>query len=273
MKTNDSLKVVSHIEDAKNWLDEAKTEYLQNNRVRGELNLNLAQAEVKYAWELSRNQSVINNKQSYEQSFSRKQFKYHIPAVAASVVVLLGLGIVGYFFQLNPNRTQIDISISKNQAQLGESKQPAIKEPVIAQVEASPSPSVNTVKLLKVAENSATRQDIKALPKTGEIVMSKSGNEIVKTEVAKTEKKIVAVNIPASDDKITRKSADSPKVPVSVSAPVIQETAEPAVAFRNNSVEKQRDSLEPPMKPAAITLIIDEEALTKEASFSLKNGK
>ncbi|HYH03816.1 MAG TPA: hypothetical protein VEC37_11975 [Bacillota bacterium] len=248
-------------------MDEAKTEYLQSNRVRGELNLNLAQAEVKYAWELSRNQNVVHNKQS----FLRKQPKYYIPAVAASVVIFLSLG-AGVYFQMNNNKPRINnTATAKTKVKQAEPVQPVERQPVIAHVESQPQNSVNALKPIKVAEHSITVQHVKVQPKAGKNTKAKP--EIVKTEVMKTDKKIVAVNTSVSNDKITRKSADTQTVPVSVSAPVIQETAEPAVALVKNPAEKQRDNMEPPLKPAAISLIIDEEALTKEASFSLKNGK
>lgn len=50
--------VLTHIQDAESWLSKARTNYLANNRVRGELDLSLAQAETKYAWELSRGSSL-----------------------------------------------------------------------------------------------------------------------------------------------------------------------------------------------------------------------
>lgn len=51
-------KLVENIDHAKNWLDKAKEEFNDSNSVRGELHLSLAQAEVKRAWELSREQCV-----------------------------------------------------------------------------------------------------------------------------------------------------------------------------------------------------------------------
>ena len=46
--------VLVHIEDAESWLARAKTSYRAANEIRGELDLSLAQAELRYAWELSR---------------------------------------------------------------------------------------------------------------------------------------------------------------------------------------------------------------------------
>lgn len=46
--------VLVHIEDAESWLARAKTSYRAANEIRGELDLSLAQAELRYAWEISR---------------------------------------------------------------------------------------------------------------------------------------------------------------------------------------------------------------------------
>ncbi|NLG83202.1 MAG: hypothetical protein GX493_01040 [Firmicutes bacterium] len=46
--------VLLHIEDAEAWLARAREHYRTAAVVRGELDLSLAQAEVRYAWELSR---------------------------------------------------------------------------------------------------------------------------------------------------------------------------------------------------------------------------
>lgn len=47
-------EVLLHIDDAQSWLSRARTDYRTEGRTRGELDLVLAQAEAKYAWELSR---------------------------------------------------------------------------------------------------------------------------------------------------------------------------------------------------------------------------
>jgi len=51
--------VMHHIQDAESWLSRAKTDYLAANDIRGELDLSLAQAEVRYAWELSRGKTEV----------------------------------------------------------------------------------------------------------------------------------------------------------------------------------------------------------------------
>lgn len=85
-----SEKLMEHIEDAKGWLDKAKEYYQQANPTHAELILNLAQAEVRHAWELSRSRYVLMG----ETPIPKRKFNYFI-AAAASILVLLGL-IFGY---------------------------------------------------------------------------------------------------------------------------------------------------------------------------------
>lgn len=49
-----SKDVLLHIDDAQAWLLRAKANYQSDNTARGEMDLSLAQAETRYAWELSR---------------------------------------------------------------------------------------------------------------------------------------------------------------------------------------------------------------------------
>ncbi len=83
-------KLMGHIEDAKDWLDKAKEYYNQANPTHAEMTLNLAQAEVKYAWELSR-ERYVTKKQT---TIPKRKFN-HLIAVAACVLVFFGL-IFGY---------------------------------------------------------------------------------------------------------------------------------------------------------------------------------
>ncbi len=82
----ESEKVIEHIEDAKRWLDKAGDYYKQANPVHAEMTLNLAQAEVKHAWELSR-ERYVSKKQT---TVPKRQFN-NLIAVAASILVFFGL--------------------------------------------------------------------------------------------------------------------------------------------------------------------------------------
>lgn len=86
----ESEQLIERIEDAKVWLDKAKEYYQQANPTRGEITLNLAQAEVKHAWELSR-ERYVSNKQI---TIPKRKFN-HLAAVAASILVFISL-IFGY---------------------------------------------------------------------------------------------------------------------------------------------------------------------------------
>ncbi|NLY75199.1 MAG: hypothetical protein GX075_07825 [Firmicutes bacterium] len=79
-------KLIEHIEDAKGWLDKASEYYKQANPVHAEMTLNLAQAEVKHVWELSRGR-YVSKKQT---SLPKRKFK-NLVAVAASILVFFGL--------------------------------------------------------------------------------------------------------------------------------------------------------------------------------------
>lgn len=82
----ESEKLMEHIEDAKDWLDKAKEYYKQANPLHAEMTLNLAQAEVKHAWELSR-ERYVSKKQT---TIPKRKFN-HLIAVAASLLVFLGV--------------------------------------------------------------------------------------------------------------------------------------------------------------------------------------
>lgn len=86
----ESEQLIERIEDAKEWLEKAKEYYQQANPTHAEMTLNLAQAEVRHAWELSR-ERYVSNKQI---TIPKRKFN-HFTAVAASVLVFFGL-IFGY---------------------------------------------------------------------------------------------------------------------------------------------------------------------------------
>lgn len=86
-----SEKLMEHIEDAKDWLDKAKEYYQQANPTHAEMILNLAQAEVRHAWELSRARYVLKG----ETPIPKRKFNHYFIAAAASILVLLSV-IFGY---------------------------------------------------------------------------------------------------------------------------------------------------------------------------------
>ena len=93
MEKSNADKLIDRIEDAKDWLEKAKVEYKNSNPERGGLILNLAQAEVKHAWELSHQQYVSKTVTPFNRKPScHSNLKYIIP-IAASLVLVTGLGV------------------------------------------------------------------------------------------------------------------------------------------------------------------------------------
>jgi hypothetical protein len=261
-KKSDSNKVLSHIDEAKNWLDEAKEGYTQSNRVRGEINLNLAQAEVKYAWELSRRQNVTQ----HDQAVPALQVKKYLPAVAAAIFILVGLA-GGIYWRIGGVKTDTPVLTAKN-------KNIPVKEAQLTQTVNQTTPVVEHI-VKAVAEgsgNSVANRSLIATKKTKTVrtsvqtvALAKSKPENVKTEVIKNIKTVV--------------KADETKLSV---MPTAVEKAEKTMATDVGTTESQesknvasikRDFVPNTAKLSVASLVIDEEALTKEASYSLKNGK
>jgi hypothetical protein len=86
MRQFDPTQLIVHIEDAKAWLNQAGDEYRQENPARGELILNIAQAEVKHAWELSHQQFVTKGQARVT---ARHPNRFWLAAAAILVGVLL----------------------------------------------------------------------------------------------------------------------------------------------------------------------------------------
>jgi hypothetical protein len=263
MNKSDSNKVVSHIDEAKNWLDEAKELYTQSNRVRGELNLNLAQAEVKYAWELSRRQNVTQN----VQALPVQRVKKYFPAVAAAIFILVGLA-GGIYWGIGGFKTKTPDLMVKNQNISG-------KEPQLTPtVNRKTSKVESTVKVM--AENSGG-----AIANQSRIVIKKARNnrasvqtvapaqskpKIVKLEEIKNVKTVVKANE-------TKPSVVSPAIGKTEKAMATDNTIQAGTPESQSVAQTERDFRPKVAKLSVASLVIDEEALTKEASYSLKNGK
>jgi hypothetical protein len=264
MKKIDS-QVITHIEEAKNWLDEAKDDYIQSNNIHGDLNLNLAQAEVKCAWELSHNQNVKHIIDQAIQSQSTGRMKYYFPVAAASVLILsfLGVGLYWGTGMLKPNLTaKTDnikptrqapakiavIDVRENQMVSDTSGKENDRDKDLANRQQNVA--VRKRNLPAVAQNLKTRPSVKA--------------------IVAVEPKVIPVNKEKPSVKVSRNSTENALTPVSVIEPVreIREIIE-----TKSEPEKPREMAQVQPKPALVPLLIDEEALTKEASYSLRNGK
>lgn len=275
MSTIDSgkTKVIAHIDDAKGWLDEAREEYLQSNRIQGELNLNLAQAEVKYAWELSRNQNVIPNNQPL---VLKRPNYYYRAAVAASIVILLGLASMLYFGARPEKPGSLVAKVRHEKHQATEAVLP-VKQPELTKNELGIASTVSEVESGKKAGPSQAQikrelqleQGRKDSPPNPPV-------KTVKTEVVAAGKMSVPKKPLVPREKEPANSATTNKVvPVSNAEKGSRTPGANAIVLENVPEREAREAtgVQTQTKPAAISLVIDEEALTKEASYSLRNGK
>jgi hypothetical protein len=215
MKKNDSQKLLDHIDGAKDWLDKAKDEYNQSNPIGGELILNMAGAEIKYAWELSRSRYVVN----HQKLPSNRKFKMILP-VAASITVLLGL-----VFWLKSNEFYIDRSHLA---------------------------SVRNDKTIVLQESSLNNQNTAINDKSLVATSKPSGKLKPENEIASLKTESQTVN----------RSKDPERNPGKMGNTVVA----------NQTRVSDQTSAQPNIQPVS-QFLIDEEALTKEASHSLRNGK
>ncbi|HBF37499.1 MAG TPA: hypothetical protein DDW50_09285 [Firmicutes bacterium] len=220
MEKPNTDRLIDRIDDAKDWLEKAKTEYRNSNPERGGLILNLAQAEVKHAWELSHQQYVsksvtpLNREQPH-----RSNLKYILP-IAASLVLVTGLGV--------------GVRMSGVLSPFAKSK------PVLT-VQTSSGP--------------------KALRKTRNVADNKAQR--------------VPVSETRPSDEVVAQIHPTPS-----SIPVIQPTAgvkqnNTPVGYTDSASNRTASNMidEKPALKAVSKLSIDEDALTKEASHSLRIGK
>jgi len=216
-KTNND-KLIDYIDGAKDWLDKAKTEYSQANPIGGELKLNLAQAEIKYAWELSRSNYVSNT----IQRIPERKIQLWLPA-AAALVIFCGVGVwlgTGGFH---------------------------IKTSTIAH---HSHPATPPTVALKNGTSNVTLDTQSSTHTAGDIVLDKTG-PLVESEPSKVDSK------PVVDLKIPERNSN--------------QIGNTVVASQNRI--KENPSVQPNLQPVVSKLAIDEDALTKEASHSLRNGK
>ncbi len=222
MEKTKADKLIDKIENAKDWLEKAKDEYKNSNPERAGLILNLAQAEVKHAWELSHEQSVSKTVTPYNRKPVRPSNRKYIVPIAASLVLVAALGVG---------------------VRLSGLFSPALKS--------------KNVSLAQEMKSGATlpNQEIATVNKTSSPALA---------ELKTTDK----------DDVVTQTdlTASNPSV------------AQPAVDTKpNNKQVRYADSMPERAKTSVVDsrpafkavsrLSIDEDALTKEASHSLRIGK
>ncbi len=222
--------LIEHIEEAKDWLDKAKNEYSQSNPTRGEIILNLAQAEVKHAWELSRRETVKNNVTAKIEKKPLGNFKkgYLVP-IAASILLFAAI-----LFNVKMGKNNI---ATQNLATHPTVKtNPVIQEPTrnVATKEIPEQIVEKPVAPVAVAANPKPQPPIVKAPE-----LSGSGTQPKVAPVA-----IAKVETVAESPELTRRE-------------------QPATV-----VVTTRTRVQP-----VTQLTIDEDALTREASRSLRSGK
>ena len=218
-----SDKLIDYIDGAKDWLEKAKTEYNQANPVGGELILNLAQAEIKYARELSRGNYVSDSKKRLPE----RKFKLILP-VAASFILCIGFGL---WIQMGGLHRAQKVST------LGANTLPVLKSPAKLTVR-----NQNTVTVEKPLIVTATSQP--------EVKPSVKPVVAIEPDQSKTESKPVLNT--GGLEKNTNQIVNTTLV--------------------DQTRIKESSSMQPNPQPVS-QLAIDEEALTREASHSLRNGK
>lgn len=222
MEKTKADKLIDKIENAKDWLEKAKDEYKNSNPERAGLILNLAQAEVKHAWELSHEQSVSKTVTPFQREPARRStLKYIIP-IAASLVLVAGLGVGARLSGLfSPALKSKNVSLAQ-----GINSGATLPNQKIATVGKTSSPSL--------AELKTTNQD----------------DTVAQTDLAASNPPVTQ---PATDTKPNNKQ----------------------VRYADSVVERAKASVveSKPAIKAVSRLSIDEDALTKEASHSLRIGK
>ncbi len=217
--------LIEHIDEAKDWLDKAKNEYSQSNPIRGEIILNLAQAEVKHAWELSRRETVKSNVTAKIEKKSLGNFKkvYLVP-IAASILLFAAI-----LFNAKMGKNNI---ASQNLA------------------------THPTAKITPVIEGQTKSVVTKEIP---EQIVDKPVAVAVKTQ---PEPPIV---------KTPEITGTQPKVaPVAIAK--VETIAESSELTRRQQSETTVVATRTRVQPVT-QLTIDEDALTREASRSLRSGK
>lgn len=199
MSQLDPKQMVTHLDEAKNWIDKAKEEYVESNAIRGDLNLNLAQAEMKYAWELSRGVNVSKSDVAASDKF--QQIKRLLPVAAAFILVVMGV-----VFSLQgriPANQQLAADIRKD-----------IPLAVVETDDVNPEQAskIKSVKSLPiVAADASTQQRLKdevisgSIPGQGTVAVTESviSKKRAAIEEGKTEKIIDVLNTPTREQPVS----------------------------------------------------------------------
>ncbi len=238
MNDMDSGRLLAHIDEAKNWLDKAKEEYKGSNRLRGDLHLNLAQAEVKYAWELSRRSDVSKIDAVHRVDHPSWRQRYILPAAAVLMAGVM-IGSVVYWQLQRPFGTKNGTIAVKTETKEKVDSFTAVP----AAPETKPQPVVSSQSVPEIM-----------IP---EPVPEKSEKPAIKA--AKAEKPVAY-----KADEAREPSVEMPRNPAEDLVPVTVHAAGGGRAESSSVTGKIQH---------VSGFVIDEEALTREATRSLRLGK
>jgi hypothetical protein len=219
-EVNNTSQLIDYIDGAKDWLDKARTEYSQANPLGGEMKLNLAQAEIKYAWELSRSNYVSDTMKPVQKP--ERKFNPILP-VAASIIIIVGFG---WWLAAG-------LHMVKTGPELTGKPNLEVKE-----------------KLTDTVRNQNTIVAQEPLPASNQTTTGQLALEN-KIEPVKTE--------PFTSANTGDRTDQNKQSPVTTT-------------LSNQTRVKDNPAGQPNLQPVS-KLVIDEDALTKEASHSLRNGK
>jgi len=225
---NNNDKLIDYLDGAKDWLEKAKVEYNQANPVGGELILNLAQAEIKYAWELSHGNYVSDSKKHLPDcNPPDRKFKLILP-IAAAFILCIGLGL---WIEMG--------GLPRNQKvpTLGENATQVLKKPAMLTIR---------------KQNTVTVENPLLVTTTSQPAVKPSAQPVAAIELNQS------------------KTESKPVIDTGESERNTNQIGNTTVA--NQTRIKESSSIQSNPQPVS-RLAIDEEALTNEASHSLRNGK
>jgi len=260
MNKNEANRLVNYIENAIDWLLKAKGEYNEENQIRAELNLNLAQAEIKHAWELSRQQSVlVNEKQLNYQP--KKVFKM-LPAVACLTLC----GALGMIFWVKPFLSQqLDLTKSSQvKAGIIVTTTLPTKDELVDKNKAEP---LAESKKMLIAEHVSGTKHLEKKELAAKVVVN---NKMVGTNHIRKSSDLVE-DVSKSDLKI-----NSSKVVVSKVQSVKVATIDQKQTTSGHNQEKSTSvttNLIESANEVRGKMSFDEDDLTKIATYSLCNGQ
>jgi hypothetical protein len=252
--TEDSGKLVKHIDEAKDWLDKAKQEYTQANPVRGELILNLAQAEIKYAWELSHVRAVSQNNDQGKLRVLNLRAKLVLP-IAATILVILAASLLWF---TKGNVKPQTVALVKKTTAASESSG-ALTEPAAATPNLAADNQTNEKSLI-LAE-----AELDATPVIGKLA---AGQKSVTEKQPLPEKQPTAEKQPGEENKLQSESKSIAQASLPGSSTSSGGSNRLTDTHKDLAYSNNQSNLQPVSQ-----LAIDVDALAKEAAHSLRNGK